>query len=164
MSSTTDIFSKFPQQIPVHSNQTSYVLKPGYYAAHGKQASAEPEPIQLLNEGAIAIYEGQPDSAFASVPERLSPIYTLAQGGSLAVPTGLVLLRLSEHIPIADRRDAVEAAGYEVAETLSYAPNAAWLRARSGKIADALIGTKALEKIPGAENVEPQMLMAAGRR
>ena len=164
MSSTIDIFSKFPRQIPVKSNQTSYILKPGYYAAHGKQPPAETDPVQLLNDGAIAIYEGDPPTAFASMPDRLSPIYTLAQGGSLAVPTGLVLLRLGEHIPIADRLDAVEAAGYEVAETLSYAPNAAWLRARSGKIADALAGTKELEKIPGVENVEPQMLMASSRR
>ena len=161
MSSNTDISSKFPRQIPVNSNQTSYALKPGYYAVHGAQRPPEPQPVQLLNEGAIAIYEGEPDAKLAST---MSPVYTLAQGGSLAVPTGLVLLRLGEHIPIADRRDAVEAAGYEVAETLSYAPNAAWLRARSGKIADALKGTKELEKIPGVENVEPQMLMAAGRR
>jgi len=160
MSSAADILSKFPREIPVNSNRTSYTLKPGYYAVHGKETSPNSNPVQLLNDGAIAIFEGTPDIA----SDRLSPVYTLAQGGSLAVPTGLVLLRLGEHIPIAERKDAVKAAGYEVAETLSYAPNAAWLRAGNGKIADALRGIKALEKIPGVENVEPQMLMAASRR
>lgn len=164
MSSTTDISSKFPRQIPVNSNQTSYALKPGYYAVHGAQRPPQSQPLQLLNEGEIAIYEGEPDSNLAITTNKLSPVYTLAQGGSLAVPTGLVLLRLGEHIPIADRRGQVEAAGYEITETLSYAPNSAWLRARSGTIADALMGTKELEKIPGVENVEPQMLMAASRR
>ncbi len=163
MSPTIDILGKFPREIPVPSNQTIYTLKPGFYAVHGLESPPKVGAVQLLNEGTIAIYEGEPGEA-AAAPDRLSPAYALANGGSLAVPTGLIFLRLAEEIPIAERREAVEAAGYRVVETLSYAPNAAWLRAQSGKIADALKGTKELEKIPGVENVEPQMLMASARR
>ena len=163
MSPTTDSFGKFPPEIPVPSNQTTYTLKPGLYAVHGLESPPKAGAFQLLNDGTIAIYEGEPGGA-AAAPDRLSPVYTLANGGSLAVPTGLIFLRLAEEIPVAERREAVGAAGYHVVEILSYAPNAAWLRAQSGSIADALKGTKELEKIPGVENVEPQMLMVAARR
>jgi len=49
-------------------------------------------------------------------------------------------------------------------EIPAYAPNAAWLRARSGEIADALAGTPALDALPDLEAVEPQMLMERARR
>lgn len=53
---------------------------------------------------------------------------------------------------------------YELVESLAYAPQAAWLRAPAGDIADALAGLPRLEQLPDVENVEPQMLMESVRR
>ena len=163
-----DVFASFPQQIPVSSKPGAgtYKLMPGYYATHGKQ----PEPavrdaVQLFNEGAIAVFKGAPDQATdAAWPDKLSPVYSLVPGGSPAVPTGLVFIRFAEGVPVDTLKKEIEGAGYEVAESLAYAPNAAWLRARSGEIEDALTGLKALEKLPQVESVEPQMLMESARR
>ena len=63
-----------------------------------------------------------------------------------------------------ERRAEIEAAGYEMAQALDYAPHAAWVRARSGRIADALNGLRRLEAIPDVENVEPQMLTPRAAR
>lgn len=53
---------------------------------------------------------------------------------------------------------------YELVESLAYAPQAAWLRAPSGDMADALAGLSRLEQLPDIENVEPQMLLESVRR
>jgi hypothetical protein len=82
----------------------------------------------------------------------------------LAVPTGRVFIRFADDIKAGDREAEIRAAGYEVDQQVDYAPNAAWLRARSGSIADALKGIDALRKVTGVENVEPQMLMQASYR
>ena len=54
--------------------------------------------------------------------------------------------------------------GYELAKTVSYAPNAGWLRAKSGKLADALANAPKLNDVAGMENVEPQTLSKAVRK
>ncbi len=162
-----DVFASFPQQIPVSSRPGAgtYKLMPGYYAIHGTQPGApNRDAVQLFNEGSIAVFKGSPDEAKVVAPDKLSPVYALAPGGSPAVSTGLIFLRLAEGSPVGKLKEEIKGAGYEVAESLAYAPNAAWLRARSGKIEDALAGLKALEKLPDVESVEPQMLMASARR
>ena len=163
-----DVFAKFPQQIPVSSRAGAgtYKLMPGYYAIHGTQPGPlARDAVHLFNDGAIAVFEGAPDqSTLAATPERLSPVYALVPGGSPAVPTGLIFLRLATGVSVDKLKDEIKGAGYEVAESLAYAPNAAWLRARSGNIEDALAGLEALEKLPQVESVEPQMLMESARR
>jgi hypothetical protein len=47
---------------------------------------------------------------------------------------------------------------------LSYAPHTAWVRATSGRTADALGHLDALGELPGVEHVEPQMIGEAARR
>lgn len=163
-----DILAKFPKQIranPTDRAQT-YRLIADHYAVHGLQSGeAAPDAAYVLHEGTIAVFKGSPDPALAAgTPEKLSAVYALTPGGSPAVPTGLVFIRLAEGLAIAEREEAIKNAGYEVAETLPYAANAAWLRARSGGIADALASLAALEKIPSVESVEPQMLMESVRR
>lgn len=163
-----DILAKFPQKIEVSSRPgaQSYTLMPGYYALHGQPSGAgAPDPAYLLNEGQIAVFEGLPDQGtVASAPDKLSAAYSLTPGGSPAVPTGLVFIRFADGVKIGERTQEIKEAGFEVAETLAYAPNAAWLRARSGDIADALNGLRAVEKISNVESVEPQMLMETARR
>lgn len=163
-----DILAKFPPKIEVSSrpDAKSYALMPGYYAIHGQPSgTTAPGASYLLNEGQIAVFEGLPDQgSVADAPGKLSAVYSLTPGGSPAVPTGLVFIRFADGVKIAERTKEIKEAGFEVAETLAYALNAAWLRARSGDIADALNGLRALEKISNVESVEPQMLMETARR
>ncbi|MDF5710438.1 MAG: hypothetical protein PUP90_22900 [Nostoc sp. S4] len=166
-----DYFSEYPQQIRVGSDAygglrlrsaVSYTRQPGYYAIHYNQPSTVAQgAILQLNQGAIAVFSGEPNQ---SQKNTLSPIYTLEPNGSLAVPTGLVFIRFAEGVDVESQREAINKAGYEVEQTLDYAPHAAWLRPQSGNIADAIAGISRLKVIPKVENIEPQMLMERGLR
>jgi hypothetical protein len=165
-------FSEYPQQIRFGTEQSAvlYSRKPGYYAVHYKQpGTVAPGAVLQLNDGAIAVFQGEPDEPenairLASTTGTLGPIYTLQADGTLAVPTGLVFIRFVEGVEVELHREAIKQAGYEIAQSLSYAPQAAWLRAQSGNILDALVGISKLESIPNVENVEPQMLMERVQR
>jgi hypothetical protein len=168
----SDYFIEYPQQIRVGTDTAfAYKRQSGYYAAHYNQASMMPSnAILVLNAegGAIANGEGQPIAIFAGEPpaiphaahtDSLIPVYTLQNNGTLAVPTGMLFIRFAEDVDITSQTAAINHAGYEIAQTLAYAPQAGWLRAKTGKIADALTGISQLLAIPNVENVEPQMLM-----
>jgi hypothetical protein len=161
---TSDYFSEYPQQIRVGKDApVLYSREPGYYAVHSQQPramSTQSTAALVLNEGKIAVFAGEPKPG---ITDTLSPVYTL-QGGSLAVPTGLVFIRFRENVDVESQQAAINQAGYEVAEKLAYAPHAAWLRAKSGKMSDAFSGIRQLETIPTVENVEPQMLMERKQR
>ncbi|WP_414576170.1 hypothetical protein [Anabaena sp. CCY 9402-a] len=157
-----DYFNEYPQQI--HVGKDAPVLfsrQPGYYAVHYKEPSTViSSAVLVLNEGKIVVFAGEPKP---EIRETLSPVYTL-EGGSLAVPTGLVFIRFAEDVEVESQQAAINQAGYEVVESLAYAPHAAWLRAKSDKMSDGLQGIAQLEAIPNVENVEPQMLMEMRRR
>jgi hypothetical protein len=156
-----DYFSEYPEQIRVGSD-VSYTRKSGYYAIHYNQPSiVPPGAILQLNEGAIAVFPGEPNQ---SKQGKLSPIYTVQPNGSLAIPTGLVFIRFAEGVNVESQHEVINRAGYEVSQSLSYAPHTAWLRAQSGNIADAIAGIPRLEAIANVENVEPQMLIERGLR
>ena len=95
---------------------------------------------------------------------RTTPVYSLAKGGTLAVPTGLVFVRLAEGHKLDAHAAQFRAAGYEIAQPMAHAPNAGWLRAASSSVAASLSGLDRLAAIPGAENVEPQMLSQVARK
>ncbi|QKQ76371.1 hypothetical protein [Nostoc sp. TCL240-02] len=175
-----DYFSEYPEEIRVGSNRTavSYTRKSGYYAIHydNQPKTVAPGAILQLNDGAMstmvtepcrsagysyAVFPGEPNQ---SEQGKLSPVYTIEPNGSLAVPTGLVFIRFAEGVDIESQHEAINQAGYEVVESLDYAPHAAWLRAQSGNIADAIAKIPQLEAIPKVENIEPQMLMERGLR
>ncbi|HAX76967.1 MAG TPA: hypothetical protein DCY88_14295 [Cyanobacteria bacterium UBA11372] len=161
----TDYFSEYPQQIRARTDRSAVLYRRhrGYYAVHYNEPSkVAPGAVLQLNDGAIAVFSGEPDNTIrlTSSQGTIGPIYTLQSDGSLAVPTGMVFIRFAENVDVESHREAIERAGYEIAQSLSYAPHAAWLRAQSGKISDALMGISKLEAIPNVENVEPQMLMA----
>ena len=142
-----------------------YVLLPGYYAVHNRPpGTPSPGAVFLLNDGAIAVFQGKPETGAPASAANLSPVYRLHPEGPLAVPTGLVLVRFGEGVVAETRREELARAGYEIEESLAYAPQAAWVRARSGKIAAALEGIPALQALPDIEHVEPQMLMQRVRR
>ena len=166
-----DYFSDYPQEIRVGSDAygglrlrtaVCYTRKPGYYAVHYKQPNTVASgAILQLNDGAIAVFSGEPNQ---SEQGALSPVYTLQPNGSLAVPTGLVFIRFAEGVDVESQREVINQAGYEVEQSLDYAPQAAWLRAQSGNIVDAIAGISQLEAIPNVENVELQMLMERSLR
>jgi hypothetical protein len=158
--SGTDYFPEFPREIRFSAERSGVKFSrlDGWYAVLDRPAG-EPAPgaAALLNEGAIAVFKGNPEGE-AGRPGRLSPVYELLPGGANAVPTGLVFIRFAEGDSAGAHEKEINRAGYEVAESLAYAPHAAWLRARSGSIADALNRLPELEKVPGVVNIEPQML------
>ncbi|HSQ18808.1 MAG TPA: hypothetical protein VLR92_00405 [Blastocatellia bacterium] len=159
----TKLFSEYPSQVRASTQRPGarFVRRPGYYAEHGRLQNMPARGAELvLNDGRIAVFQGEPAvEKRDSPPITLSPIYELQPGGSPAVPTGLIFIRLREGVDVASRRQEIERRGYEIAQTVPYASNAAWLRATSASIADALAGIAKLEALPDIENVEPQMLM-----
>ncbi|MEH2322126.1 MAG: hypothetical protein V7K32_00695 [Nostoc sp.] len=166
-----DYFSEYPEQICVGGDAesglrlrtaVSYTRKPGYYAIHYNQ----PKTVALgavlqLNDGKIAVFSGEPNQSEQGI---LTPIYTLQPNGSIAVPTGLVFIRFAEGVDVKSQRQVINRAGYEIVESLDYAPHTAWLRVQSGNIADAIARISQLKVIPKVENIEPQMLMERGLR
>ncbi|MCC5607366.1 hypothetical protein LC612_11335 [Nostoc sp. CHAB 5834] len=166
-----DYFSEYPEQIRVGSDAyaelrlrtaVSYTRKPGYYAIHYNQPKTlVTGAILQLNDGKIAVFPGEPNQ---SEQGALSPVYTLQPNGSLAVPTGLVFIRFAEGIDVKSQREVINRAGYEIVESLPYAPHTAWLRSQLSNIADAIARISQLEAIPKVENIEPQMLMERGLR
>jgi hypothetical protein len=166
--SLKDYFSKYPSQIRANMTASApvYVLKPGQYAVHQRPRNIPaPDAVMLLDDGAIAVFQGEPDeTAKASQGGSLSPVYGLQPSGMPAVPTGRVFVRFAEGEKAESHRQEINRAGYVLIESPSYAPHAAWLQARSGDMADALAGIPRLEKLPDVENVEPQMLKESVRR
>lgn len=157
-----DPLARFPRQLAASSKPEAaiYTSVPDRFAVHRHQGGEKPPGAEyVFDDGKIAIFKGDTPPSAAAGDGNVSAVYTLAQGGSLAVPSGLVFIRLADGLDVNENTEAFADAGYEVAERLAYAPNAAWLQARSGDIADALNGLEELRKLSNVESVEPQMLM-----
>lgn len=169
MASEKNPLSKFPREVRSRTQRpvTVYTRLPDHYAVHGPRPDRPPSenPVLAMGEGEdrIEIFRGEAVKQKNS-RGKIGPVYTLQPGGAPAVPTGRVFIRFKEEIPVEERLQEIEQAGYEIAQRLEYAPHAAWLRARSGEIADALTDIPALEQIADVENVEPQMLMQRANR
>lgn len=170
MSQNND-FAKFPHEIRSSTQQPSvvYTRLPGHYALHRQRADAPPpeDVVTTLSEGEdkVEVFRGEAGGRkHPAAPSEVRPVYSLQPGGTPAVPTGQVFIRLKEGVAVGERLREIEQAGYGIAQNLEYAPHAAWLRARSGEISDALTGIPDLEKIADVENVEPQMLMQRASR
>lgn len=164
MSDPKPDFSEFPRTIKASTERggAQYRLVEGYFAVHGRPAA--PGAALDFSPEQIAVY---PMDRFAQVgapSSRLTPAYSLGKGGTLAVPTGKVFVRLSADQKFAERAKAFRDAGYEIDQTLSYASNAGWLRPTSSSIGASLAAVGDLAAIPGVENVEPQMLTKAARK
>ncbi len=153
--------SRFPDELRVGTQQSgTYVRVPEHVAIRGQlPESLIDSRVGRLEAEDLTICGGDGElesEALAEAP--VSAVYRRSAGGSFAVPTGEIFLRLEKGARVEDHAAAIEGAGYEVVRSLSYAPNAAWLCARSGDAADALHGIPRLEALPEVENVEPQML------
>jgi len=122
--------------------------------------------------GAVLVFPGEgisverADSFMAERHEEgtIGPVYRREPGGGLAVPTGRALVRFAEGESAAERGDELAATGYKLEGVPRYAPHAAWVRASDGGIAETLRNLDRLGRLPGVENVEPQMISSAEPR
>jgi len=132
-----------------------------------REPSRSDLPVLTLtdDEGqSIAVYRRGPSLERTRTPSVWTvPVYTLS-GTRIAVPTGRVFVRFRDGVPVSAKLDDVKRAGYRVAKTLSYAPNAAWLDGQDGEVASALGNLGRLEALRDMVNVEPQLLMARATR
>jgi hypothetical protein len=128
------------------------------YAVHdlGRGASLD-RAVLTLDEGGIAVFRTGAGTDDAPPESAVGPVYELHPGGSVGVPTGRVFIRFADAERIDTRREDLARAGYDVERTVSYAPNAAWLKPRTGRIGDGLRGIDALRKLRGVENVEAEV-------
>ncbi|HEX2043192.1 MAG TPA: hypothetical protein VHF24_11205 [Acidimicrobiales bacterium] len=145
-----ELLGSVPEVVP-HSSQRSDLR---YELAEDLVATFEAGDVAVrpLDAGDI-------DDASAVVP-----VYRRGDGGGVVVPTGRVLVRFPDGDSADAHRDELAAAGYYLEEVLGYAPQAGWVRATSGRIADTLGHLDRLEGVPGIENVEVQMVGEVGRR
>jgi hypothetical protein len=147
----------YPKQLQLGSpDPAAYALNSGYYALNYDPDSQPPANAIATIDG-IAIFAGEP-----SDPSSATAVYSLS-GQAMAVPTGQVFVRFTKG-SAQDQQAAIAAAGYQISETLDYAPEAAWLRASSGKTADALTQLAALQGLENIAAIEPQLVMARSLR
>jgi hypothetical protein len=75
-----------------------------------------------------------------------------------------VFVRLAEGDRAEEHRAHFTAAGFDIDQIPSYAPNAAWLTPRQGGVAGALRGLERLHELAAVTHVEPQLLMEREHR
>jgi len=157
--------SEYPREIRSSTQRpfTVYTRLPDHYAVHRTRVDKSPskEAVTTVTDGTgvIEVFRGEVDERLrAASTGEIGPVYALRPGSAPVVPTGRVFIRFRDSVPVEGRLRDIEQAGYEIAQRIDYAPHAAWLKVRSGKIADSLKGIQGLEKITDVENVEPQML------
>ena len=152
--------SEFPRELLVETTPqpTRYVLAGAYYAVTGPvDDRRHGDAVFHLDEEHLTVFRRQDGAALPG--SDAGPVYRVTEQGPLAVPTGKVFVRFAEGQSIEDRRGDIEAAGFRIVDTLSYAPQAGWCEARSGDITDALANLATLKRISDIAAVEPQMLM-----
>jgi hypothetical protein len=140
-----------PRRLTAGAGGVEYELRSDLVAVHGGAAESASPSVEDLGGGVRVHRSGEAPGG------ETGPVYALA-GGTLAVPTGRVLVRFREGVDAAGRADELGRAGFRVEEALSYAPHAAWVAAVAGGIVGALHGVEALRALPEVEHVEPQML------
>ncbi len=156
-------FDDFPRQILVGAERpVAFEQKPGWYALHGEPLPTT-EGLLTFEPEAIAVLPGVPAGPLAA-GQSLSPVYAQPGTGALAVPTGQLFIRFRPGESALAHRAALEQAGCRIAAAADHAPEAAWLRARSGRVADALGCVARLRQLEGVASVEPQLLMGRALR
>lgn len=163
-----------PRQVSVGTGKdaATYELSEEHAALHGLGADEAPAGavLRLLAEGIAVVpargaaARGRKAARSAGAGASVGPVYRLAKGSSLAVPTGRVFLRLAEGRSAEEARAAIETAGFSIEEIPVYAPNAAWLVPKTADVAAALAALPALRALDGVEHVEPELLARKARR
>ena len=158
-----EVVDSSPAELVVETGgvRATYQLVREVVAAHG--AERQQVALRPATEGPASELTPTGESGGSEVAS-IGPVYRQVPGGQLAVPTGRALVRFAPGDAAHQHRDELAEAGYELDQVLSYAPHAAWVRARSGAIVDALRHLGRLEDVPGVEHVEPQLVSQVSLR
>jgi hypothetical protein len=84
--------------------------------------------------------------------------------GELVAPTGGLFVRLAEGARADERRAELAALGLAIVKVPSYAPHSAYVRAKSGDIAEALGLVGKVAALPAVAGVEVEMHRVAQRK
>ncbi len=157
--------AQFPDRVPTgEPGSGAYYERISGLAVHGgRHEQATPGAAWELPEEGIAVYTDT-DRLPTPATGVFTAVYRLHPQGPSAVPTGMVFVRFAEGTKASSRQSAFEAAGYVIHEQLSWAPQAAWLKSATGRIADSLARIPDLQAIEGIKHIEPQMLQPAAKR
>ena len=158
--------SDYPAQIEVRSSEGQimrYRLAPEFYARCSKVPLSPGERVVQRLDDAFTIFR-VPASSSAIPKGSVLPVYRAQPSGMLAVATGRLWVSFAEGIDATQKREKVEKVGCSLEELPPWAARGAWVRASSGKVADALAAAAVLERLPGVEHVEPQMLLPSLRK
>lgn len=163
-----DPFSDFPLRVRVEAQALSrvYVRESDCFAVHGPVPPAlTASVLYSFDDPVINVCRGEVP-ALSGFPSELilTPVYRLQPNGPQGVPSGNVFIRFRSQVPAEDRQPDIEACGFFIHESLSYAPHAAWLRSQGRNIATALNGIAKLRDVHDMELVEPQMFMIRVQR
>lgn len=149
----------FPAEIVVGGATTVVLVQQaGVFALHGEHLPVSAQVVLRFEPERISVLSGAPPLPL-DPNQSVSPVYAASGRDALAVPTGQLFVRLRQGVAVADVRAELEQTGCVIAKELDHAPEAAWLRARSGSIAEALGCVARLRGLAVVENVEPQLLM-----
>jgi hypothetical protein len=158
-----DPLAAFPERIRQSTQNPNivYVRTSGLYAVQGGavRSMAVDTPLVALTAetGEIRVYRGKPLATRSLGTMPVTAVYSPQASSAIAVPTGRVFVRFVDAVEAITREKELLGAGYRIVETLSYAPNAAWLTCEGGTLA-ALRGLEKIEQLSGVENVEPQFV------
>jgi hypothetical protein len=142
------------------AGRARYELAGDLIASHG--VDHDPAPVLKLESEGISV--GRAGAATRALASELGPVYRHVPGGTLAVPTGRVLVRFGEDDLAVDHEADLGRAGFQVEEVLAYAPQAAWVRAKGGGVVDALRGLERLAALTGLQHLEPQLIAEQDKR
>lgn len=159
-----ELIARVPRRLPVSKLRPGlhYELADDLIATRSDQPSTAPTPLMQSDEITVQPVSHVLRTGLGNA--TVAPVYRRTPGGGLAVPTGRVLVRFAAGESADERREDLANAGYVIDEVLRYAPHAAWVRARSGDIADTLTQIGHLLELGRVENVEPQMVSEVSRR
>lgn len=135
-------------------------LAPDLVAVHG--SGGHEGAVARFGE-AVSVHEASALAPRAASGRPLGPVYR-RPSGDLLVPTGRALVRFAGGDRVEAHRAELAGAGYVLEQALAYAPQAGWVRAAGGDVAEALGGLDRLRAIPGAEHVEPEVLTERAAR
>lgn len=155
-----------PAELEVPSSDgrsAHYRLASDFHARISSAAQAVNATLVQKLDDNFAVFQGPPPPSDLAAGTAL-PVYRTEPSGAFAIPTGRVWVRFKEGIDAAAKHVAIARAGFHLEESPAWAKHAAWLRAGSGKIADALSAAHRLGALGDVEHVEPQMLTAVARK
>ncbi len=160
-----DAFADYPATLKQSTLKPEIVYhrSPELFAVRGApERSGRDVPVLTVtgDDGeTVAVYRGGPAAwrARSLDAASISPVYALS-GTRIVVPTGRVFVRFRDAVVASAKAADLERAGYRLAQTLPYAPSAAWVEADDQRMASALGNIGRLEALNDVVNVEPQLL------